>query len=92
MSEVKMVKFGRTLTDREYGKSIATSLLKEGVFPIALDFSGVISLGSSCGDEILNAVATRQNREIEISHANQPVRSCLEKVAVDSKVKLKFLP
>jgi anti-anti-sigma regulatory factor len=91
MKRVALSAFGRTLTDREFGKSVAARILTENSAPIALDFSGVITLGSSCGDEIVNAVADRQNREIEIFGANPAIVVCLEKVAEDLGVKLRFL-
>ena len=90
MTVVAMIKFGRTLTDREYGKSIAAALAQAGPLPWVLDFRGVISLGSSCGDEILSAVAAKQNSQVQTMNANQAVRSCLEKVAEDLKVTISF--
>ena len=90
MKALDMIKFGRTLTDRPYGKSVAEAILKEGTFPVSLDFKGVISLGSSFGDEVLNAIAPKQGHVLLVTNTNQAVRSCLEKVAEDSKIKLTF--
>jgi hypothetical protein len=90
MTKLEMVRFGRTLTDREYGKSIAGTILKEQAFPVLLDFRGVISLGSSCGDEILSAVGAKQEGKVTVTGTNQPVRSCLEKVAEDLKIRIEF--
>ena len=90
MTVVPMNRFGRTLTDREFGKSIAATIVSEYSSPLALDFRGVISLGSSCGDEILTAVGSKQGFEIKIMNANPAVKSCLDKVSVDVKVKAKF--
>ncbi len=91
MKTLGMIKFGRTLTDREYGKSIAEALLKEEIFPLLLDFKGVIAMGSSCGDEIFYAIAPKQNHHIQVTNANQAIRSCLENVAQDTKVTLTFV-
>ena len=88
MTVVPMLRFGRTLTDREYGKSIASTILTENSFPIALDFKGVITLGSSCGDEILNAIGPKQNGSVRIMNANSAVRACLEKVSEDIRVRI----
>jgi anti-anti-sigma regulatory factor len=90
MKIISMVKYGRTLTDREYGKSVSQTLIRENGFPMTLDFQGVMALGSSCGDEIVNAIGILQNREIRVLNVNQAVRACLEKVAEDTKVKVVF--
>lgn len=87
MNIILMNRFGRILTDRTYGKTVAEKILKEETFPAVLDFKGVISLGSSCGDEILSAIKTCQN-EVTIQNANKAVESCLEKVAVDLNLHL----
>ncbi len=91
MNAVSMNRFGRTLTDREFGKSVATTITGEANFPIVLDFKGVITLGSSCGDEILTAIATKQGNQVQIMNANQAIKSCLAKVAEDSKIEISFL-
>lgn len=90
MNTLEMIKFGRTLTDREYGKSVASSILKDCTFPLLLDFKNVISLGSSCGDEILNAIGKHQENKVTIINANAAVKNCLEKVSKDSKVSIDF--
>jgi anti-anti-sigma regulatory factor len=92
MNTISMNKFGRTLTDREYGKKVAETILQEATFPVVLDFKGVITLGSSCGDEILNAIAPKQNFRVQAANANEAIKSCLEKVAEDSKFEISFLP
>jgi hypothetical protein len=91
MKTLELAKFGKTLTDREYGKTIGQTIVTDGVFPLVLDFKGVISLGSSCGDEILTAVGRMQGSEIQITNTNQPIRFCLEKVAEDLHLKVIFL-
>ena len=91
MKTLEMIKFGRTLTDREYGKRIAVSILKKDSFPLLLDFKGVISLGSSCGDEIVNAIALKQGNTIEVTNTNQAIRHCLEMVAQDAKITICFI-
>jgi hypothetical protein len=67
------------------------TIANESSYPIALDFKGVIALGSSCGDEILNALAARQDGRVQVKNANQAIKSCLEKVAEDSKIEIIFL-
>jgi hypothetical protein len=92
MKAVPMNRFGRTLTDREYGKSVAKTIMQEDEFPLMLDFRGVMSLGSSCGDEILGAIASKQLSPLQVINANQAVKSCLQKVAEDLKFAINFLP
>lgn len=91
MNTIEMLKFGRTLTDREYGKRIAETILNGYTFPAVLDFKGVISLGSSCGDEIISSISSQQKRIIEVINANDPVKNCLDRVAEDLKVKIRHL-
>lgn len=91
MNAISMSRFGRTLTDREYGKNVATTITREASFPVILDFKGVIALGSSCGDEILTALAARQGHRVQVMNANQAIKSCLAKVAEDSRIEITFL-
>jgi len=58
---VSINRFGRTLTDCEYGKSVAKIILQGDEFPLMLDFRGVMSLGSSYGDEIFDTIASNRN-------------------------------
>jgi len=88
---IEMVRFGRTLTDRTYGKRAAETILRRYKIPVSLDFKGVISLGSSFGDEIIAAIGPEQQNRIPVRNTNGAVRACLEKVALDSDVSLEFL-
>jgi hypothetical protein len=85
-----MVQFGRTLTDRSFGKLAVETILRESRIPVVLDFKGVISLGSSFGDEIISAIGPRQENRIQVRNTNGAVQACLEKVALDSNVLLEF--
>lgn len=88
MKRVSMVEFGRTLTDRTYGQVVAQKIVESAKFPLVLDFKGVVSLGSSCGDEIASTVASRQDGALFVCNANGAVQSCLEAVAEDLALKL----
>jgi hypothetical protein len=88
---IEMVRFGRTLTDRLYGKQTAEAILREYGPPIALDFKGVISLGSSFGDEIVAALGPTQGWRIGVLNTNGAVRACLRKVGSDARVEIDFL-
>ncbi len=87
---IEMVQFGRTLTDRTYGKRTAETILRRYKIPVSLDFKGVISLGSSFGDEIIAAIGPEQQNRITVRNTNGAVRACLEKVTLDSNVSLEF--
>ncbi|MBI4924783.1 MAG: DUF4325 domain-containing protein [Bdellovibrio sp.] len=81
MTVVKLNRFGQTLTGREFGKSSYLEIVKEQYeLPIALDFSGVASLGSSFADEVVLPLAQKQGNQITILNANNVVRSCLRDV------------
>lgn len=90
MNTIEMAKFGRTLTDRPYGQQISEKIVNTEHFPIALDFKGVISLGSSFGDELLSALGPKQENNVVVFNVNDAVRSCLEKVSLDLGVNLDF--
>ncbi|MCM0604916.1 MAG: hypothetical protein KA715_02395 [Xanthomonadaceae bacterium] len=91
MNNLEMIRFGKTLTDREYGKKISQIILEKESFPMTLDFKGVISLGSSCGDEILNTIGPKQENNISVLNANAPIKACLSRVAEDLKIKITIL-
>ena len=90
MNTILMKRFGKTLTDRQYGKQMAQELLKTEEFPITLDFSEVIALGSSFGDEIISMMKSQQKPPFHISNANLAVKHCLQKIAIDYNVSLTF--
>lgn len=90
MNYIEMINFGRTLTDRPYGKQVAQKILDNESFPVTLDFKGVISLGSSFGDEIISALAPKNKNVITALNANNAIKNCLEKVATDYGVKIDF--
>ncbi len=90
MNVILMKRFGKTLTDRQYGKQMAQELLKTEEFPVALDFTDVIALGSSFGDEIINVIKIKQKPPFHISNANLAVKHCLKNIATDYNVSLTF--
>ncbi len=61
---VRMDRFGRTLTDRADGQKAFDTIVNEFKGNIALDFSEVMSLGSSFGDEVVMRIAMLQNNRI----------------------------
>lgn len=90
INKLEMIKYGRTLTDRPYGNIVAQKIIQTEQFPIGLDFKGVISLGSSFGDEIISAILSKNQARISIFNANEAIKSCLQKVSSDAAIKLDF--
>lgn len=85
----EMKAFGSVLTGREYGKEAAKKLLKTADLSV-LDFSGVVSVGSSFGDEIFKAIRT-VSKSIQIAGATSMVRFSLEQSAKDHGVAVRFI-
>ena len=90
MSIVKMNQFGKTLTDRADGKKAFGEISMHNEFPIALDFFGVISLGSSFGDEIIPKIAARQGDEIELFNTNVVIQNSIKRTVEDLPVRIIF--
>lgn len=89
--EFKMNKFGKTLTDRADGKKSFQDIIRDGVYPNLLDFSGVISMGSSFGDEILPRLAEKHNNKIFVKNANMAIKSCVKKVVEDTSIEVEYI-
>lgn len=92
MNTIPMRQFGQTLTDRADAKRAAAKIINENMFPVALDFAGVMAMGSSFGDEVVPSVAMRQGNTVEIRHANPIIRNCLLRVIENTPVTLTFTP
>ncbi len=90
MNTILMQQFGTTLTDRADGKKAFNNILRTNTFPVALDFSGVISLGSSFGDEVILKVAERQGNTLAVLHANRVIQNAVRRSIEDSPVSVSF--
>ena len=90
MSEVRMAQFGSTLTDRADGKKAFQQISTRHDFPVALDFSDVVSLGSSFGDEVILKVADMQGRKITILNTNSVIKNSIRRIIEDSQVSVSF--
>lgn len=91
MSEIKMNEFGIALTGRPYGKDCFEKISRRGLeAPYILNFKGVISLGSSFGEEIVVPLSKLNGGELSIVSANPAVKDCLEKIKFDFKLTLLF--
>ena len=92
MQSITLKNFGAILTGRPYGVQIYSELKKEyeSVAEVEFDFSGVASLGSSFGEEVIVPFAKKQGNKISIRSANAPVRSCLQLIAKDFSLIVDF--
>ena len=91
MNTIKLSEYGAVLTGRQFGADVMQALLKTLTFPVALDFSGVESLGSSFGDEIVPVIAGKQGNQIMVLNANSEVKATLKDIAFDSRIEIKAI-
>ena len=92
MQNIMLNKFGLILTGRPYGVQIYAELEKEyGNTPmVEFDFTGVASLGSSFGEEVLVPFAKKQGNNLIVKSASNPVRSCIQLIASDFSLSVEF--
>lgn len=90
MMIIKISEFGTILTGREFGENVYRELSNKISSVVELDFDGVISLGSSFGDEVVPPIAKKQGGIIKIKNTNNAVKRALENVASDAKITIKF--
>lgn len=85
MSEIKMKDFGISLTGRPYGKDCYEKISREEIkSPYTLNFSGVITLGSSFGEEVIVPISkSSEGNPIKIVNANKAVIDCIDKIKND---------
>ncbi len=86
-----MNQFGATLTDREDGKKAFLEISQKYAFPIILDFQGVISLGSSFGDEVILKIASLQENNITIKNTNDVIKNSIRRIIEDTVITITFL-
>lgn len=92
MSEINMNEFGMTLTGRPYGKDCAEKLSRRDLKPpFELNFKGVISLGSSFGEEIIVPLANQSPEKLIIKSANGSIKDCLLKIQKDFDLKMEII-
>lgn len=90
MSSVLMKNYGLILTGREYGINVAQEIANEFQPPFEFDFTEVLSLGSSFGDEIFKTVTNISKDKIVVINANKIVKAAIVQVAVDLKIEVDF--
>ena len=88
MNNMKMEQFGPILTGRDFGRKVMSELQESLEYPVSLDFDGILSLGSSFGDEVIPAIARKQGGEITVLNPNRAVLACLIGIAEDHNIKI----
>ena len=92
MKNINLKNFGIVLTGRPYGVETYSKLLNEfgNNVEVEFDFSGVASLGSSFGEEVIVPFAKKQGNKITIHAASTPVRNCIQLIAKDFNLNVDF--
>lgn len=85
---INMTKYGTILTGRDFGKQAMAELQPLLKQPVELDFSGVTSLGSSFGDEVLPILAQKQDNQLTVIGPNKAVWDCLLQISEEYKIKI----
>lgn len=90
MTIIELSKYGEVLTGREFGKTVTQTLLERVEFPVALDFNGVVSMGSSFGEELLPAIAAKQGGAVRVRRVNIVVRNCIAGIEKEKGITVQF--
>ena len=90
MTTIKLKEFGAILTGRDFGKSALKTLTEKYKPPLELDLEGVFSMGSSFGDEVIPPLARLQENELRILNASKMVRTCIDAIVEETKIKVSF--
>jgi len=88
MNKLNMSKYGTILTGRDFGQKIIKELSSTLDYPVELDFRGVISLGSSFGDEVVSVIAQQQDSRLTVIGPNKAVWDCLLRIAEEYKIQI----
>ncbi len=92
MQKIILNKFGLILTGRPYGIQTYADLEKEhgDATKIEFDFTGIVSLGSGFGEEVLVPFAKRQGNKLIVKSASNSVKSCIQLIASDFSLSVDF--
>lgn len=88
MTTLGMSRYGKILTGRPFGQKIMAELAQTLKYPVTLDFSDVLSLGSSFGDEVVAVIAKNQNSRVTVVNPSKAVWSCLRNLAQDHGIEI----
>ena len=87
---VEMKQFGATLTGREYGQNVAMKFFTPIKEPPVLNFEGVISMGSSFGDEIFKALKDQGIHHVNVKNYNKAIADCLKEIQSELSIEIVF--
>ena len=90
MNTVLMIEFGETLTDRADGKKAFAEIMRKNELPMELDFTGVISLGSSFGDEVILNLAKEQSNQVTIKNTNKVIKNSVRRIVEERNIDVLF--
>ncbi len=88
MSKVPMNQFGSTLTDRADGKKAFQEISDKYSLPVTLDFLGVVSLGSSFGEEVILKIAPLQDLKITIANTNSVMKNSVRRIVEETEIEV----
>lgn len=88
MSTVPMNQFGSTLTDRADGKKAFQEISAKYSLPVTLDFQGVVSLGSSFGEEVILKIAPLQDLKITIANTNSVMKNSVRRIVEETEIEV----
>ncbi len=92
MKNIELKKFGTVLTGRPFGVQTFTEINQTTHdSTVRLDFSGVLSLGSSFGEEVIVPLAKKQGNKITVVSTIPPVKDCIVLIATDFDLEIKFI-
>ncbi len=89
---IMMKAYGAVLTGRPFGSQVYDQIKNtlSSEIPI-INFEGVLSLGSSFGEEFLVPLANRYDSRMRIETANNPVKDSINLIAHDFNLKVEYL-
>ena len=90
MSTVPMNQFGSTLTYRADGKKAFQEISDKYSLPVTLDFQGVVSLGSSFGEEVILKIAPLQDLKITITNTNSMMKNSVRRIVEETEIEVTF--
>ena len=90
MTIIKLKDYGAILTGREFGKTVFKALIDKYKLPFEFDFEGVISMGSSFGDEVLQPTAKLQGDTVQIVNASKTVKACIDDIKTETNINFIF--
>lgn len=90
MSLINLYEFGLNLSGRPVGKSSYSVIRNNNEGPYELDFTRVMSVGSSFSDEVVGKLANDNGGSIVVINANRVIRKCLDNLKVEKGIDIEY--